>query len=62
MTNTERQTWQRQQVGDGPCMLLPGQYLVVHGQAPHERRETLELLRQMKYRTQTRDAIQPRNN
>lgn len=60
MTNTERQAWQRQQVGTGPCVLLPGQYVLLRGQTPDERRTTLRLLRQ--YRSIARDTTPTRNN
>ena len=62
MTQTELTAWQEQHVGVGPCVLLPGQYLIFRGQTPHEWRTTFRLLRLYRSSAQTPDALQARAN
>jgi hypothetical protein len=60
MTRAELTAWQYQHVGVGPCVLLPGQYLLCSRQTLHERQETLRLLRLC--RSTRADATQARHN
>jgi hypothetical protein len=62
MTQTELAAWQHRHVGIGPCVVLPGQYLIFRDQTPHEWRTTIRLLRQYRNAAGRSPAAQDRYN